>query len=97
VRIYVANARVYAERFSCPCELPADHSVLAPGTLAPNRKLAVERAARALLPLMVTTNDIHQLIDEVSSRTPAWREDDHKVIAMVAKSLAGTCPFRRST
>jgi hypothetical protein len=93
VRIYVDKARVYAERFSCPCELPADDSVLVPGTLAPNRKLAVERAARALAPLMVGTSDIIRLIDEAASRTPAWREDDRKVIAMVAKAWQSLAPF----
>jgi hypothetical protein len=93
VRIYVDNARVYAERFSCPCKLPADDSVLVPGTLVPNRKLAVERAARALAPLMVCASDINRLIDEVASRTPAWREDDRKVIAMVAKAWQSLAPF----
>lgn len=93
VRIFVDHGHVYAERFSCRCELPSDDSLLAPGTLAPNRKLAVQRAARALAPLMVSSSDIQQLIDEVATRTPAWREDERKVIAMVAKAWEALAPF----
>jgi hypothetical protein len=93
VRIYVDNARVYAERFSCACELPADDSALVPGTPVPDLKKAVEIAARALAPLMVSSSDIEGLIDRVASRTPAWREDDRKIIAMVAEAWRPLAPF----
>jgi hypothetical protein len=93
LRIYVENARVYVERFSSPCELPGVDAPLEPAIPAINRKLAAARAARFLAPLLVSLDDINEVIDGAASRTPAWREDDRKVIVRVAKAWEALAPL----
>jgi hypothetical protein len=88
VRIYIENGRVFAERFSNSCRLPDHGAPLEPETPAPNASLALERAARILAPLLVSSSQLEEIVQQAAGRKPLWREDDRKVVAMVAKAWA---------
>jgi hypothetical protein len=88
VRVYMENGRVYAEPFSNPCRLPDPGEPLEPEIPPPNSKLALERAARILAPLLVSSSELDQIVRQAASRKPLWQEDDRKVVAIVAKAWA---------
>jgi hypothetical protein len=73
-----------------PASYPVADAPLEPAIPAPDRTHA---AARFLAPLLVSLDDINEVIDGAASRTPAWREDDRKVIVRVAKAWEALAPL----
>ena len=91
VCLRVEEGRLYANRYSEPCERSAVKQPLNPEV---PREDKILEAARILKPLRITKWDLAALVVEAGARgTPSWSEEDKKMMAMIAKAWVLLAPL----
>jgi hypothetical protein len=94
VFLRVENGRLFANRYSEPCERQTTEASPNPSVGNADEDRRISKAASVLEPFRVGQEDIRSLIKTTRSRGQAsWREDEETMISAVSKAWALLAPF----
>jgi hypothetical protein len=94
VFLRVENGRLFANRYSEPCEEQTTEIPLNPSVDNNDEDRRISKAAAVLEPFRVGQEDLLSLIETARSRGPAsWREDEETMISAVSKAWALLAPL----
>jgi hypothetical protein len=93
VFLHVENGRLYANKYSEPCEWSTSEAPLNPSLRNIDIDRRISEAAAVLKPFLVGPEDIRPLIESRSKGPASWREDEEPMISAVSKAWALLAPL----
>jgi len=95
VFLHVENGRLYANKYSEPCEWTTEENPLHPSLGRVTERRRILEAATVLKPFLVSREDLHSLIEMTRNRggPASWRENEESMISAVSKAWALLAPL----